>query len=396
MAVIVKRLVSLAHLARPLMLTFAGIVFLTLCVIYSLMAVYQTVPLPSILHYLALQLLPYWGYGLVFGGVGLLVLAWGIWQLSSVLVIPLSAKPVSEDELVLGYRQPIGAPNLAVLSGGAGMLIPASLGRSAARMVCITPVQDPVEYYYRASSLYQFQNIVFVVPTPQPLQVEVQLDDGQRYNIKHNISHNEQLSPYHVTDIRLLGPNGEINPPVNVAKVVLDALAQSDAILLGPGSLFESILPNLLIPQIRDAIKQSQARKIYLCSLMTEPGLTTGFGVAEHIRQIIRFGGFTPDYVLVNAQRIDPEVRQIYEAAGQTPVYLNPEDYEETIVRSADRVRTRDVIVEGAVVIEADLASSMLQLTASLERPGENRTVRVLRHDPDKLAAAIMEILRRG
>jgi hypothetical protein len=77
-------------------------------------------------------------------------------------------------------------------------------------------------------------------------------------------------------------------------------------------------------------------------------------------------------------------------------VYLSPEEYEETSVSATDRVTRRQILVEGAVVIEADLASSQLQLTASLDRPGEGRTVRVLRHDPDKLAAAILEILRRG
>jgi cytidylate kinase len=109
----------------------------------------------------------------------------------------------------------------------------------------------------------------------------------------------------------------------------------------------------------------------------------------------VRYGGFAPDYVMVNAQRIDPDVRQIYEAANQSPVFLNPEDYEETIVSTTDRVTARDVIVEGSVVIETDLASSVVQLTASLDHPGEGRTVRVLRHDPEKLAAAIQEILRR-
>jgi hypothetical protein len=65
-------------------------------------------------------------------------------------------------------------------------------------------------------------------------------------------------------------------------------------------------------------------------------------------------------------------------------------------VRATDEVTTRDLLLEGALVVEADLASSVVQLTASLDNPGESRTVRVLRHDPDKLAAAIMEILRRG
>jgi hypothetical protein len=56
----------------------------------------------------------------------------------------------------------------------------------------------------------------------------------------------------------------------------------------------------------------------------------------------------------------------------------------------------RDVMVEGSIVVEADVASSVVQLTASLDRPGESRTVRVLRHDPDKLIAAVQEIIRRG
>jgi hypothetical protein len=53
-------------------------------------------------------------------------------------------------------------------------------------------------------------------------------------------------------------------------------------------------------------------------------------------------------------------------------------------------------MVEGSVVVEVDLATAVIQLTASLEDPGKSRTVRVLRHDPDPVAAAITSILRRG
>src|SRR5207247_4190012 len=127
----------------------------------------------------------------------------------------------------------------------------------------------------------------------------------------------------------------------------LDAIEQADAIVFGPGSLFESILPNLLIPEVREAVQHSKARTIYICSLMTEPGLTSGFGVADHIRQITRYGGFAPDYVLVNAQRIEPEVRQVYLAANQSPVYLDPEGYAETIVRPPDRVTAPGAVREG-------------------------------------------------
>jgi uncharacterized cofD-like protein len=358
---------------------------------------YRTTDLPPVFYYLTLQFLERWVRGAIFAVIGLAILAAGIWQLSGLVVIPLSARPGGEDELVLGYRRATKPPRIAVLSGGAGVLILASLGRYAASLTCITPVQDPVEYYYRASNLYNFENVIFVPPTPAQLQVDVELDDGSRHNIKENISHNELLARRHVVNICLVDqkPNGAAPAPQPIFRQALDAIEQADAIVLGPGSLFESILPNMLIPDLRAAVQRSKARKIYICSLMTEPGMTSGFGVADHIRQITRYGGFTPDYVLVNAQRIDPDVRQIYEAANQSPLYLNPEDYEETIVSATDRVMARDVLIEGALVVQGDLASSVVQLTASLDHPGEGRTIRVLRHDPEKLAAAIQEILRR-
>jgi 2-phospho-L-lactate transferase CofD len=394
---IFKRLASLTYLARPLALTFVGIVMLSLGVAYLFIALYRTVELPTIFYYLTLQFLPRWSRGLIFMAVGLAALANGIWQLSGLVVIPRGATPANDGELVIGYERASGPPQIAVLSGGPGMLILASLGRQAERMTCITPVQDPVEYYYRASSLFNFENVYYVAPTPTMAHVEVELDDGTRHDIKQNISHNELLASRRVTAMRLIPPeHSNSDAPLSVTRLTLDALAEADAIILGPGSLVESILPNLLIPEIREAIKRSKAQTIYVCNLMTEPGLTSGFSVGDHIRQIVRYGGFAPDYVLVNAQRIEPEVRQIYMAANQSPVYLDPEEYEETIVSATDRVTAREVIVEGAVMIEADLAASQLQLTASLDRPGERRTVRVLRHDPDKLANAILEILRRG
>ncbi len=385
---ILKRLASLSQLIRPLALTFVGVVLLSLGVAYLTLHLYRNGAFPEALGVVLLQFIPVWGRGLLFALVGFGILGLGIWQLSGVAVIPLDAKPASGD-IVLGYEQALKPPKIAVVSGGAGMLILASLGRRASSLICITPVQDPVEYYYRASSLLNFEQVVFVTPTSHPIPIEVELDDGQRFDIKHNISHDDLLAARHVAQIQLVGAD------TLVTRLTLDSIAKADAIVFGPGSLFESILPSLLLPEVRDAIRTSNAVKIYICSLMTEPGLTTGFGVADHIRQFATFAGFVPDYVLVNAQRIDSEVRQIYAAANQVPVFLSPEEYEETAVSSTEHETTRHVVLEGAVVYEADLASSVVQLTASLDHPGESRTVRVLRHDPEKLAAAITEILRR-
>lgn len=105
--------------------------------------------------------MPLWARGLVFAALGLMTLAVGIWQLSGVAVIPLNTQVDTSGELVLAYQRDQTPPRMTVLSGGAGLLITASLGRSAQRLTCITPVQDPVEYYYRASSLFNFENVVF-------------------------------------------------------------------------------------------------------------------------------------------------------------------------------------------------------------------------------------------
>lgn len=391
------RLASLRRLARPLATATVGIICISLGIALFVIALYRSVDLPSVFFYLTLHFLDRWLRGAVLILLGLVILAVGLWQLSDLTVITLDAQPAGDGEFVVGYRRAVKRPRIAVLSGGAGLLILASLGRYASRLTCITPVQDPVEYYYRASSLYNFENVIFVPPIPKQLEVEVELDNQARYNIKDNLSHTEHLAARHVVAAYLVDQQGQdvVLDQQQMFRQSLEAIQQADAIVLGPGSLFESILPNLLIPEVRAAVQRSKARKIYICSLMTEPGLTSGFSVADHIRQIVQYGGFAPDYVLVNAQRIDPDVRQVYAAANQAPVYLNPEEYEETVVSKTDRVTARDVVVEDSVVIEADLASSVVQLTASLDQPGAARTVRVLRHDPDKLAAAILEILRR-
>lgn len=419
-----RRLSSLLYLARPLALTFVGIVLLSIGAAYAFTWLYRTLPLPNFFFFLTLQFLPHWQRGILFLLVGLGVLAVGMWKLSSVVIIPFTSQEATSNELVLGYRRSSGKPRLTVLSGGAGILILASLGEQVERLTCITPVQDPVEYYYRASGLFSFQNVYYVVPTPVAARVHGILDDGTHANIMQ-VDHDPRLAQRHVAQLRLVpgdvtnglgtgesngrfegvGKDG-VTPTSDTAsgtasgtalpltRLAAESLRDADAIILGPGSLFESILPNLLIDELRTAVQQSRATKIFICNLMTEPGLTTGFDVAEHIRQIKRYGGFTPDYVLVNAQRIEPEVSRLYAAAHQTPVYLDPEAYEETTVIPGQHESQRYLMVEGSVVIEADLASSVVQYTASLNSPGTSRAVRVLRHDPQKLTAAILNLLK--
>jgi hypothetical protein len=385
-----RRLSVLRTLTWPLVLTFIGTALLSLGVAYLAIHAYRTVQgLPPIFELITLQFLPRLWRGVLLLLVGLAAFAAGIWQLGGLAVIPLrDNEPAGSDDLVLGYRRD-HPPTIAVLSGGPGLLVLSAMGDQVRRLTCVVPVQDPVEYYYRAAGLFNKSNVYYVVPTPEPVQVMAELDDGTTMDVRH-LALDASVAARHVAKLRLeRSGEGELQ----LTRLAGEAIRDADALVLGPGSLFESILPNLLIDELREAVANSKARKIYVCNLMTEPGRTTGFGVADHIRALKRYG-VTPDYVLVNAQRIDSEVYRLYAAAHQSPVYLDPEEAEETTVLAGDQAMRR-VLIEGAMVIEADLASSVIQYTASLSSPAESRAVRVLRHDSQKLAATILELLRR-
>jgi uncharacterized cofD-like protein len=107
----------------------------------------------------------------------------------------------------------------------------------------------------------------------------------------------------------------------------VEAIRQADLILLGPGSLYTSILPNLLIPEIANAIAKSAAPRVYIANLMTQPGETSGYALADHLRAIQRH---TPrrviDWVVANRQVVSPEVAKRYRVQGAEPVAIDIRD----------------------------------------------------------------------
>lgn len=78
---------------------------------------------------------------------------------------------------------------------------------------------------------------------------------------------------------------------VKACPEAVQAIRQAELIILGPGSLFTSVLPNLLIPEIRDAICSAKARKVYICNIVTQPGETDHFDLSNHIRAIEDYVG---------------------------------------------------------------------------------------------------------
>ena len=112
---------------------------------------------------------------------------------------------------------------------------------------------------------------------------------------------------------------------VRPLSAALEAIRDADLILMGPGSLYTSILPNLLIPEIADAIAGSTAPRVYIANLMTQPGETTHYSLSEHVRAIQdHVGKNLIDYVIANRRPISPEVARRYRAQGAEQVRLDP------------------------------------------------------------------------
>jgi uncharacterized cofD-like protein len=107
----------------------------------------------------------------------------------------------------------------------------------------------------------------------------------------------------------------------------VEAIRQADAIILGPGSLYTSVMPNLLIEGIRREVIKSKAVKIYICNVMTEPGETDDYSVSDHVKAIIRHThSGAIDHCIANTTRISKDLYEKYKLEDKFPVKLDEND----------------------------------------------------------------------
>ena len=115
------------------------------------------------------------------------------------------------------------------------------------------------------------------------------------------------------------------NPPALPSAIA--AIQDADYIIIGPGSLYTSIIPNLLVPEICDAIARVNVPRIYVCNIMTQPGETEGYTVAEHIRAIDRVAQQKLfDAVMVHRKSPSPKTLRRYADDNSHPVYVDREE----------------------------------------------------------------------
>lgn len=107
---------------------------------------------------------------------------------------------------------------------------------------------------------------------------------------------------------------------------VIDAIPTSDLIVLGPGSLFTSILPNLLLEEVTSAIRSAPVPKVYVANLMTQSSETEGMNITAHLDWIASVLGMMPDYIVVNNVPIPNDYLARYRERGAVPLYLSREE----------------------------------------------------------------------
>jgi uncharacterized cofD-like protein len=105
----------------------------------------------------------------------------------------------------------------------------------------------------------------------------------------------------------------------------LDALASADLIIIGPGSLYTSVLPNLLIRPLAEALRSSRALRVYICNVMTQPGETERYPAEAHLRAIVDHAGLVADVMVLNGLRPSEEILNAYRASNQFPVEFDLE-----------------------------------------------------------------------
>lgn len=140
------------------------------------------------------------------------------------------------------------------------------------------------------------------------------------------------------------------------------AIAEADIIVLGPGSLYTSVIPNLLVSGVTEAIMKSSAKKVYVCNIMTQPGETDGYTAVDHLEAIEQHSARgIVDYIVVNDSVIPESVQQVYREEKSTPV-----------IDDTDRLDGRVGILHGNLFLVKDgqVRHNFIRLARGIVRLG--------------------------
>ena len=154
--------------------------------------------------------------------------------------------------------------------------------------------------------------------TLEDMKLVAELENGNKVEGESQIPEEALRQNSRIKKIRIEPQNAK---PLDDA---IKAIGEADAIVLGPGSLYTSIIPNLLVKNIAESIRKSDAIKIYISNIMTQPGETNGFKASDHIKVLRKYGGRNiVDYVIANNGDIPSEVKEKYALDNSSLVELD-------------------------------------------------------------------------
>jgi len=399
------------QIKRWLLLLMASELVLVLGVAYALKEVYQTLRLPGIFFYITLQFWPYWARATIFVivGVGLLVISY-LKLTQSVLGPFLPGNSTSSVvEIIHAFRLRGRGPRIVAIGGGTGLssLLRGLKTYTSNLSVIVTVADDGgssgrLRDEYRVLPPGDFRQCLIALADAEPLMKQL-FDhrfkegslDGHAFgnlfimamadvtgNFEQALRESGKvlavkgtIVPSTLQDVTLVASinggsvvgeskipkqNGPIShvflkpDGVQVNPEAAQAILSAELIIVGPGSLYTSILPNLLVEGMVEAIKASPALKLYICNVAAQPGETEGYNVEDYLRVIREHVGANLfDFVLVNSNTTHSPT------GGQAPVIFRP----------LDSTKHPEVRFIASDVVNVRIPSH---------------------HDPDKLARTIM------
>ncbi len=334
------------HIKRWLLLLMAGVAMAGLGMAYFMREVYVSFTFPDFFYYLTLQFIPQWGRGTIFMGLAVAAVTVAVWQLNRSILSALlphqrdSHRPLVD--VIYSHRFLRRGPKVVAIGGGTGLsVLLRGLKAHTANITAVVTVADD------GGSSGRLRQEMGILPPGDVRNCIVALADAEPLMtqlFQYRFPAGSALAGHSFGNLfiaammgvvgsfeeavrqtsRVLAVRGEIVPSTlenvtlcartdggtlegeskigsaqgriqEVYLVPADPLAcpeavrailEADMVVLGPGSLYTSVIPNLLVRGIRQAILASPALKVYVCNVATQPGESEGYGVAEHVKAI--------------------------------------------------------------------------------------------------------------
>lgn len=410
------------HIKRWLMLLLFGISLMGLGIAYVLKEAYLQTDLPGAFYYLTLQFMPRWGRGVLFMILSLTTVGISVYKLNQSLLFAFVRPDTRAEGHSPGLAQTIynkrflqRGPRVVAIGGGTGLstllrglkeytsnltaivtvaddggstgrlrqefgiVAPGDLRQCIAALAEAEPLMSKLFQYRFTEGTglegHSFGNLFIVAMAEVTGNFETALHEASRVlNVRGTIlpstledvtlsartHENEMVHGEHnisergsrIRDLYLNPAQAEAHP--DAVRAILDA----DLIVIGPGSLYTSVLPNLLVSGIQKALLQTSAMKVFICNVATQHGETDNFSVGDHIETIERHTGKG----ILNAVLANNNiVTELPEAWKSDPVPVSNGEL---------------LAYEGLRLVQADVVAE------------ENR----YRHDPEKLAASLMRL----